>query len=108
MLLSYLFFFRGGPAGSPGAGESLPLLFRARGDVGAGHGGDGVGADLGGHHGHDRLGQTAAGRVFGDRSWRKDTEVRPGCCERTGSRALSLRPGSEDTSSLAWPSPNRV
>ena len=79
---AYLFFIWGGPAGSLGGGEGLPLLFCARGDVGAGHGGDGVGADLGvlalgRHHGHDRLGQAAAGRVLetrvGGRRWRSGT-----------------------------------
>lgn len=57
-LLTYLSFFGGGPAGGLGGRGGLSLLFSARGNVGAGHGGDRVGADLGvaalgGHHGHD-------------------------------------------------------
>lgn len=60
-------------AASGGRGPPPPLLCQGRCRSRTWEG-DGVGADhsvlaLGGHHGHDRLGQTAAGRVFGDRSW---------------------------------------
>lgn len=55
--------------GGRGRGEHVPLLLllllRARSDVGARHGGQGVGAELGvlalgGCHGHDGLSQAAA------------------------------------------------
>lgn len=67
---------RGRGACGRGRGEHVPLLLLlfflllARGDVGAGHGGHGVGAELGvlalgGGHGHDGLSQAAAHGLWG-------------------------------------------
>jgi len=64
---------RGRGAGGCGRGEHVPLLLlllRAGSNVGARHGGHGVGAELGvlalgGGHGHDGLSQAAADGLWG-------------------------------------------
>lgn len=62
-----------GGGGGRGRGQRVPFLLRAGGHVGAGHGGDGVGAELRvlalrGRHGHDGLGQAAADGLCGEHS----------------------------------------